>query len=740
MSKLINEYLNFKKSYPDPLLFYRLGSFYELYFDDAILAARQLNIVLNYKKISNQQIPTCGFPVKSLAVFSNKLLQLGFKIVIAEQFIDADNPKNLTRKINKILTPGTFVDNQLLQEENILLAIIKRNDRLDLCFGNVLLGDFYIDEIDIGQINQYLDVINPAEILLEDREIIDQKFHQKITFCQPNSDFKIDQQIFKILSTHQNAALQAAFVYIASIHNLEILKYFKIEQFRQQKYLKISPQTKQDLQLTEIIKIIDKTNCAIGKRFLYQAINRPLADLLSINARLDGVEFLIGQNALLKQLENNLKDLPDLEKLIGKMAVIKNSNIGDLALILGALKLVVKISEILFWQNNNNKIPQILVDINKKLFGDFGLIGFLNGALQGGEIKGGFSAKLDNYKNLQQEIIQKITDLEIEYQQLGAIKNLRIEFNSIIGFYFEIRRDKASKIKIPREWQLLQNLNNSIRFSSTKLRNYQLENADLEIKIKAIEAEILQDLTKRVLKHFGEIKSSCKAVGVLDLLVSFAVLAGENKYLKPIVDGQNRIEIIAGQHFIDERFVANDCGLVEEKIWLITGENMAGKSTFLRQNALIILLAQCGCFVPAKQAKIGVRKEVFSKMMVNDNLFKNQSSFMVEMLRMAEILKNADQNSLVIIDELCQTTNAIEGGKIAFGIVKYLLEHNKSLVLITTHQSNLATNCQNLGNIICKKIDRDHKMVGGVAGGSSAFEIAKMAGLPKDIILRDVVD
>lgn len=774
MSQFINEYLNFKQSYPDSLLFCRLGSFYELYFDDAILVARELGIALNHKKIAQQQIPTCGFPAKSLAFFSNKILQLGFKIVIAEQFIDPQNPENITRRINKILTPGTFVDEELLLAENILLAIVQKNNPqnnlVDLCFGNILLGDFYVDEIEISQINQYLETIKPVEILLEDKIIIDEKFHSRITLYQPNSDFKLDQTSFKTLSKYHNLALRNIFSYVGFVHNSSIFNHFKIYQNQNPKYLKIDLKTINNLELRKIISIVDRTNCQIGKRFLQSSILKPLACARQINDRLDGVECLVVNNSLLKHLQNNLKTLADLEKLIGRIVLTKNSNISDLSLIMKGLGMMVKIDEILFWQNNSQKLPKIFAEIRKKLFSDVELIGLLESAINSsvlnchsvslhqrqesstkrckdwipafagmtmrGDIKSGFNIKLDHYKNLQREILQKISVLEIEYQKQSNVKNLKIEFNSLLGFYFEIKRDKASKIDIPQDWQLLQNLNNSIRFSSEKLRQYQLENADLEIKIKAIEIEIIKNLARRVIESYKEIKDSCKAIGMLDLLVSFAVVAVEKNYVKPIINHKNKIEIRGGKHFIDEKFVVNDCVLGEEKIWLITGANMAGKSTFLKQNALIVLLAQAGCFVPASYVEIGVRKKIFSKILVNDNLARNQSSFMVEMLEIAEILKNADENSLIIIDELCQTTNAIEGEKIAFGIINYLLKHNKSLALISSHQSNLVFQCQDLENIICKKIDKEHRMQDGIARKSSTMNILTAAGFPQNFVIN----
>jgi len=729
--RLTTEYLNFKKLSPDSLLFCRLGGFYELYFEDAIVAAKALSISLNYKKIANQQIPTCGFPINSLKIFSNKLLQLGFKITIVEQFIDPNNPKKITRQINKILTLGTFVDDEMMgEQENILLAIVQKNQKLDLCFGNILLGDFYIDEIEVSQIHQYLETIRPAEILLEDKSIIDPIFHSQITFYQPNSDFRFDNQTFKTLSQHHNLALRNIFAYVDSIHNFGVSKHFRIHQYQNPKYLKIDNQTINNLELRKIIKIIDQTNCEIGKRFLQSAVLKPLSDAEKINNRLDGVEFLTKQSGLLRQLKNYLKDLPDLDKLIGKIMITKNSSISDLTLILKALQLGVKINEILFWQTNSKKAPLIFGEIRKKLFADFGLINFLDRVWNVREIKTGFNPKLDNYKTLQQEIIQKIYQLKIKYQNQSKIKNLEIESHPLLGFYFEIKRNKASKINIPEEWQLLQNLNNSIRFSSAELKNHQLENANLEAKIKTLENEILQQCAQKIMQYFREIKGSCKAIGALDLLISFATLAIDKSYAKPIIHNQNLIRIIAGKHFINQNFAANDCVLDEEKIWLITGANMAGKSTFLKQNALIVILAHTGCFVPAALAEIGVRKQIFSKMLVSDNLSKNQSSFMVEMLQIADILNKADENSLIIIDELCQTTNAVEGEKIAFRIIKYLLKHNKSPTLISTHQPNLANNCQNLTNIICKRINEKHIIANGIAKESSAIKIAEQI-LPK---------
>ena len=733
MTQFLDEYLDLKKLYPNYLLFSRVGGFYELYFDDAKLAASNLNIALNCKKINNQQIPFCGFPANSLGTFSNKLLQLDFKIAIAEQILNQDNPTKITRKVNKIITPGTITDTEFLNiAENVLLAIILKNTKLHLCFGDILLGNIYVDEIDPSQINQYLDNIKPAEILLEDKNLVDERFYSKISVHKPNKDFRVDGQIFKTLSKHHNQALQAMFDYISSIHNSEILQHFNITQFEQKKFLKISAKTRQNLQLAEVINNIDRTSCLMGKRFLQRAVNQPLAYAIEINDRLDGVEFVLSQNDFLKNLQNQLQNLPDLEKLIGKIAITKNATINDLASIIESLQIFAKIAEILFWKSNTNKLPPILMRINKKLLVDFELINFLKLAIDCTtlKIKDGFNPRLDNWQNLQQKIATKISDLEREYRHQSQIKTLKIEFNNLLGFYFEIKRDKVSKINIPKDWQLLQNLNNSIRFSCHKLKDLQLENVDLEAKIKALELKILQELVTKVLQYFRDIKNCCEVIGLLDLLVSFAIIAKENCYVRPTIHNQNKIEIISGTHPISNQFITNDCVLDKNRIWLITGANMAGKSTFLRQNALIILLAQSGSFIPAKQAEIAIRQQIFSKMIINDNLSKNQSSFMVEMIEMAEILNNADANSLVIIDELCQTTNNSEGKIIALSIIKYLLENNQSLALISSHNFDLAYECQNLANIVCKKISPSHKMEDGIAQESSAIEVARLVGLP----------
>lgn len=779
MSKLLDEYLNLKKSYPNHLLLYRMGGFYELYFDDAILVANQLSITLNHKKIAGRKIPSCGFPVKSLNIFSNKLLKLGFKIAIAEQFMNSKNPKQLSRKVSKILTSGTVIDDDFFNVgENILLAIAKKGQKLDLCFGNILMGDFYLDEIEESQINQHIEAINPAEIITN--------FSPPLSFCQkPESTlwhvpylkadpifhwnngvekFKIDNQILQILNKYNNSALRLALEYITSIHNSSIIKYFKIYQYKKEAYLKISTKTLQNLQINNVIKIIDRTNCLIGKRFLKSALIKPLTDAKQIQNRLDAVEFLSNENDLQRQLKNHLQSLPDLEKIIGKIAINKNANFSDLSLTLQALQTIAKISEILFHQNNSKIIPQKLADISRNLIGNFGLINFLKSALDckitttpyslqrepvsipclktlqipvfagiTHYIRCGFDPKLDYWKNLQQENLQKISALENEYK--NKVKNLKIEFSETLGFYFEIKREKLINISIPKDWQVIQNLDKSVRFSSQELKNHQLEIADLSTRIQALEKNILQELTDEVLENIQEIKNSCKAVGLLDLLFSFAILAKENNYIKPIITNQNQIKIIAGKYLISDQFVENDCNLSDKKIWLITGANMAGKSTFLRQNVLIAILAQAGCFVPAKFAEIGIRKEIFVKITSPDNLCNNTSSFMAEMLEVAEIIKKANEKSLIIIDEICQATNSQEGSDVAFRIINYLHNKNKSLALISTHHLDLSRKCLNLKNTICKKIDKTHKMTDGVAKKSSAIEIARQAGL--DFIINN---
>ncbi|MCE3255260.1 MAG: mismatch repair protein MutS [Rickettsiaceae bacterium] len=735
MPKLSGEYLDLKQSYPDHILLYRIGAFYELYFDDAILVAKALNIVLGNKKIVNQTIPTCGFPVKSLNNFANHLLQSGFKIAIAEQFRDSENPKKISRKISKFLTPGTFIDDDFLNiTENILLAIAKKGEKFQLCFGNILLGEFFLGEIEQSQINQYLEMLKPSEILFDEKDLIDQKFHSKITFFVSESGFKINKKILEIFSKYHNQALCILFNYISQVHDPQLLEYFKIEQFQRQKYLKISAKTRQNLQLGEVVKMIDKTSCGIGKRFLQKTINQPLADALQINARLDAVEFLRDQNSLANSLQKYLKNLSDLEKITGKIAITQNANLQDLSLILESVNIIAKISEILFWQKNDKNLPAKLVEISQKLSCNSELINSLAKAVEPGNIRDGFDAVLDKNRNLYQKISQEIGNLEKEYQEVSKIKNLKIEFSDLPGFYFEIKRDKASEIKIPQDWQLLQNLSNSIRFSSTKLKSYQLEKVDLQAKIQVLEASILQDLTKKVLNHLEEIKANCKAIGELDLLLSFTVLAKENNFVKPIVTNKNQLKIIGGKHLISDKFIANDCELGEEKIWLLTGANMAGKSTFLRQNTLIILLAQMGCFVPAIAAEIGVRKQIFAKINTKDDLSKNQSGFMAEMQEIAEILKNSDTDSFVIIDELCQTTNVVDGENIAFNIIKYLLEHNQAWAIVSTHQTGLVEKFSGVQNIICKRIARNHRITNDLTQESSVFEIIKQIGLPNQII------
>jgi len=749
MSATTDDYLEIKKSYSEHLLFYRIGEFYELYFADAEIVSKELQIILNQKKLADEYVSTCGFPVKSLSANSAKLLKSGYKIAVAEQFLDSENC--FVRKVSKILTPTTAIEEDFSSENNILLSISLVNSNLNLCWGDVIFGEFYTDDIAANQLESHLQLINPKEILIEKNLY---------------ENFKlIFDQIKSWVSFHKsanNSALQNIIDYVTSIHNSCSSEKWKIIAYNDHQFLKLDKNTIENLELvssknTSLINVIDKTVTSAGKRLLKKSLLQPFSNLHKINQRLEIVKFFTEEEWLRNKIIEHLQNFPDLEKIIGKIFLSKKITAKNLILTFDALQIIAQIAQILSLHNNKRKLPLTLSKISVGLICDFHLINKLDLALEkeaiiaeksGYFIKENFDAKMDDLQKKRQILIEEIARLENEYQKQSGIRNLKIEFNNILGYFIEIKSDLASKLNTLKNFEIKQNLTNHIRFSSSDLKKCELEINDLTGKILALEKEILENLSAEILSKLDHIKNSITLISGLDLLSSFAVLALENNYSCPEFTQEQSLKIKDGRNPIIEKFknnfIANDCILDNsQRIWLISGANMAGKSTFLRQNALITIMAHIGCFVPASQVKIGIIKQIFTRIGLKDNLAKHQSSFMLEMSEIAEILINADKNSLIIIDEIGNSTTNKYGIALAYGIINYLHNFNFSLALISTHHQKLSILAQNLEalqnyQIITTNKNNDiefsHKIIPGIAADILSIDIAQMTKLPNEVI------
>ncbi|MBU6475337.1 MAG: DNA mismatch repair protein MutS [Alphaproteobacteria bacterium] len=804
---MMAQYLAVKEAHPDCLLFYRMGDFYELFFDDAVTAAAALDITLT----SRADTPMCGVPWHSHESYLAKLIKLGHKVAICEQVETPEEAKQrggykalVRRDVIRVVTPGTLTEDTLLEKSsnNYLMALAEAGNAFGMSWLDLSTGDFTLQPLLPNNLGAALERVSPGEILVSEKltqnpglfEVF-ADYKTKLT-VQPQSRFDSENarrrlekifgvgtlESFGVFSRAEIAAAGALIDYVELTQKGKFPRLSPPRQLQLGAVMEIDAATRRNLELTHtlngqrqgsLLSVIDKTVTGGGARLLARRLAMPLTDPAKINRRLDMVGFFATQNTLRADARQFLQHCADIERAIARLS-LERGGPRDLAAIRDTLAQTVRLHKII--SGAKAPLPQGISAALQTLAlwgSHHPLIDRLERALdadlpvltrEGGFIARGYAPKLDELMQLRDDSRRHIAGLQAKYVQKSGISGLKIRHNNILGYYIEATATHADKLHGDKETFIhRQTMANAARFTTTELSELEQKISEAAGKVLALELQLFADLVKEVMAQGELIAKTAGALAALDVAAALAELAAKNRYARPDVDDSTAFDIKGGRHPVVEialkkqdnaDFIANDCELAEKitnsgsaggRLWLLTGPNMAGKSTFLRQNALIALMAQMGAYVPASSARIGTVDRLFSRVGAADDLARGRSTFMVEMVETATILNQATDRSLVILDEIGRGTATYDGLSIAWACLEYLHEANKCRALFATHYHELTSLTQTLPRLSCHTMRvkewKDnivflHEVAGGTADRSYGIHVAKLAGLPPQVVTR----
>lgn len=789
VTPMIQQYLDIKEKYKDCILFFRLGDFYEMFFEDAEIASKELEITLTGRDCGlKEKAPMCGVPHHSANVYISRLVSKGYKIAICEQIEDPATAKGIVKRdVIKVITPGTVIDSEMLDEEknNYIMAIYKQDKSFGLSICDVSTGDFYCTSIHIGNtFSKVLDEVAkymPSEILVNDSLFDNQDLMKLLNNRIKSFVFKLnDQQInnnyvenfikdkLNCISLDKITMTSVIYLlnYLNNTQKVDLSHIQNLNRYDIDEFMLIDFASRRNLELTEtmrdqnkkgsLIGTLDATSTSMGARLLRKWIEQPLVDVENINNRLNSIEELKANTNLRVEIRDFLKKIYDMERLVGKL-VVGSVNCRDLIALKNSIEQLPMIKQLLSNLSSNlNKEIYINIDplqdvyelINKSIEDNPPI-----SIKEGGIIKENYNSLADKFKKASKDGKKWLSELEEKEKNKTGIKNLRIGFNKVFGYFFEVTKSYYNLV--PDYFIRKQTLANYERFITEELKNLEETILGSEDKLINLEYELFCEIRETVKEHIPRIKTTAQNIAQLDVLNCLAEIAYRENYCKPVVNNTENIKIKDGRHPVveknieNDKFVPNDTllDLNDNRLLIITGPNMAGKSTYMRQVALIVLMAQIGSFVPASYAEIGVVDKIFTRVGASDDLAMGQSTFMVEMSEVSNILTNATKNSLLILDEIGRGTSTFDGLSIAWSVIEYIANDKKigARTLFATHYHEL-TELENKLNgiknycISTEKNENDiifsRKIQRGGANGSYGIEVAKLAGIPDEVILR----
>lgn len=783
---LMAQYYKIKQAHPDTILLFRVGDFFETFEEDAKTASKVLGITLTKRSSGYaEDTPLAGFPHHAIDTYLPKLVRAGYRVAVCEQM---ENPKFakgiVKREVIEVVTPGVTLSDKLLdhKKNNYLLAITIQDQNCGLSFCDVSTGEFYVFEVALSQLGEQIESINPSEFLIPKR---DKEFLSKlIERINPALRVtKLDDWIFsydyanELLKNHFKTktlkgfgidklhlgiiAAGAALNYLNETQRVNLSHLNKISLYNPSDYMILDYATKRNLEITfamndggregSLISILDKTQTAMGGRLLKKWVSAPLRDIDPINKRLDSVEELLKNKKIRKELNDNLKEIGDLERLISRICTGR-ANPREVVAVKSSLKKIPALKKLL----DQLQVPT-LKNISDQLDPLERIVDKISSAIidsppaalnEGGIIRNGFSPELDELRDISLHGKEWIATLQQKERERTGIPSLKVSFNNVFGYYIDVSH--THKNKIPDNYIRKQTLVNSERYITPELKEYEDKILNAQEKINELEQQLFNEIRTAVANEAEIIQQNARIIAMLDCLVSFAECAEAYNYIKPEVNNSDKIKIIQGRHPVVERilepgmkFTPNDCIIdnQNDQIILLTGPNMAGKSVYLRQVGLIVLLAQIGSFVPAKEASIGIVDRIFTRVGASDNITAGESTFLVEMQEAANILNNATSKSLILLDEIGRGTSTFDGISIAWAITEYLHENPNisAKTLFATHYHELNEMSELFPKIKNYKVEvREyddkvvflHKVNPGRADHSYGIQVAQMAGLP----------
>lgn len=785
LTPMLKQYKDIKSRHPNELLFFRLGDFYELFEEDARIASKILNIVLTARhKGSPNEVPMCGIPYHALDNYLNKLLKAGKRVAICDQLSDPTLPGIVKRDVTRVITPGTALEGAVLNDKknNFIVSLFLQKNVWGMAVADLTTGDFQAVEIsDFSLLKNELFRLDVSEAIVAPDLLNDTRYSEFVTSLNNVNPFQLSvfDRAYDILIQHfhqknlQSFGLEELKVgieaagrllsYLKGTQKTDLKHITKISRYNFTEFMTLDEATIRNLELFQtaftgeyngsLLSVIDRTTTNMGGRALRRALILPFVEKSAIEARLGAVAEIKADHVFIKNITDSLKQIADLERLLGRIGC-NRTNARDLVGLKNSLELLPSIKALLV-----DKKSTLIQELDKKLVVQTELLKLLNevlvedpplAILEGGMVRDGYNHELDELRQISRGGKQWLLDFEAKEVERSGISSLKVRFNSIFGYYIEI--SKANLAQVPVDYTRRQTLVNAERFITPELKEYEDKILGAEEKINRIEYQIFLETIEKVTKYFSGIQEISAALAELDLLVSFATVANEYNYCQPKINENGNIGIANGRHpvierFISDRYVPNDLLMDHEKneFILLTGPNMSGKSSFLRQTALICLLAQMGSFVPAESAELGLVDRIFTRVGASDNLTQGVSTFMAEMQEAANILNNATSLSLIILDELGRGTSTYDGVSIAWAISEYIHEKIKAKTIFATHYHELTEIIGKLPRAenYCVAVSEDngkvvflHKIIKGASSRSYGIEVGRLAGLPDEIISR----
>ena len=793
LTPMMQKYMETKEQYKDCILFYRLGDFYEMFFEDAVVASRELEIALTGKSCGmEERAPMCGIPYHAVEGYLTKLVSRGYKVAICEQVEDPKLAKGLVkREVIRVVTPGTNLNVQSLEasKNNYLMCIAYTSDGIGISAADVTTGDYYVTEVeDLRKLNDELMKYEPSEIICNEAflvsgfDVADLKARLHISVNALESHMFDDDGCRRILMKHFKVntliglgieefptgilAAGALLQYLYDTQKTDLEHFTHIYPYLTSKYMLLDSSTRRNLELTETLRekqkrgsllwVLDKTKTAMGARLLRSCIEQPLIEKEEMEKRLDAIQELNQDSISRDEIREYLNPIYDLERLLSKVTY-KTANPRDLIAFRNSLQMLPPIKTVLsaFQKEELTKIREqidgledIYRLIEKAIIDEPPL-----SIREGGMIKDGFDETIDRLRSAKHDGKQWLAQLEEEDRERTGIKNLKIKYNKVFGYYFEVTN--SYKDLVPEDYIRKQTLANAERYTTPRLKELEDTILNAEDKLQTLEYDVFCKIRDTIAQELVRIQNTAKAVAKLDVYASLSLVSERNHYVRPKLNEKGVIDIKDGRHPVVEQMITNDMFIANDTyldngshcISVITGPNMAGKSTYMRQTALIVLMAQIGCFVPARSANIGIVDRIFTRVGASDDLASGQSTFMVEMNEVANILRNATSKSLLILDEIGRGTSTFDGLSIAWAVIEHI--SNRKLLgaktLFATHYHELTElegKMNNVNNycIAVKECGDDivflRKIVKGGADKSYGIQVAKLAGVPDMVIDR----
>jgi DNA mismatch repair protein MutS len=769
LSPMMRQYMDIKDEYQDELLFFRLGDFYELFFEDGETASRELELTLTGKSAGlDERVPMCGVPFHSVKPYIEKLVNKGYRVAICEQLEDPKSAKDTVKRgVVDVISKGTITDNELLDERNnsYIASILEFSDIFIITYADISTGELNSLSIENNLETLISEVLNLGikEVVLLDNlnvnlvDLLKNKYNIDVVF---NSEYLTDElEYLEILKDPRKKAGVKHLFYYLVVKELKSISHFNnVNEINKESYLEMDVHSVRNLELFETIRLkeraysliwlLDKCKTAMGSRKLKTYLMHPLKNIDELNKRYDKIEILNNNFILKDELKGLLYEIYDIERLCGKITS-GSVNGRDLLQLKNSLKVLPRIKEILGILNFDDQIEthqDIYLLLEASIY-ENPPIGIKEGYL----IKDGYSKELDELKSIRSGGKDFLAEFESKIKNETGIKNLRVGFNKVFGYYIEVSKGQAAYVKDNFGWERRQTLTNCERFISPELKEKEALILNAEEKIIDLEYNLFIEVKNTIKKEVLKIKKTADSISNIDAILSLSVCSEELNLVRPSLNNEKKLEIIDGRHPVVEivsgdLYVPNDCHMDNNaSTLLITGPNMSGKSTYMRQIAIIILMAQMGSFVPAKSANLPIIDKIFTRIGASDDLVSGESTFMVEMKEARNAIMNATQNSLIIFDELGRGTATYDGMSLAGAILEYISENIKALTLFSTHYHELTSlekKYKTIKNVHVSAVENNgsitflHKVKNGAIDKSYGIHVARLAGMPEDLLKR----